>query len=469
VRQTRLIAGIDPAIPDDRAPRRRRRLVFTAALVLVAIGIVMAIDRLAPAPAAPAPAAAPAMRHGYGPATYAAALTRADEDVLLGEERVAREPAQWVFQEYLAQALLVRARLTGSFIDLAHADAALAHGLASAPPNTGPRLMAAIGAMAIHRLGSVTALLDAHDTAVVPAGSAERAEVLALRGDRAFYAGDIAAARRAYAAAMRIHAAAGIAVRLANLYRAQGEFAAAEAQIAAALAMTKTPSRALHADLLLQQGAIRLSYGDWSGAQTLFAAADHLFPGNWRTQALLAQMAAVRGDTAGAEGLYRTILAGNPAEPPPEIMDALAALYRAGGNIAASRAWADRAAARWATRMALLPEAAVGHALEHELVFGTPARALALARQNVAARPYGDTNILLARALLQNGDPAAAVAVLARVAASGWRSADQYALLAQAQALLGHGDAADAAQARALAINPRALDPALPLLWFGTH
>lgn len=466
MRQTRLIVGIDPATPHDSAPHLRRRLVFVAALILVAIGIVIAIDRLPPVPA---PASAAQLRYGFGPPTYAAALTRADEDVLLGAERVAREPAQWVFQEYLAQALLVRARLTGSFIDLARADAALAHGLASAPPHTGPQLMAAIGAMTIHRLGSITALLDAHDAAVIPADAAERADVLALRGDTAFYAGDSAAARRAYAAAMRMRAAAGIAVRLANLYRTRGEFAAAQAQIAAALAMTKAPSRALHADLLLQQGAIRLSCGDWPGAQTLFAAANHVFPGNWRTQALLAQMAAVRGDTAAAEGLYRTILAGSPAEPPPEIMDALAALYRAGGNTAASRIWADRAAAGWATRMALLPEAAVGHALEHELVFGTPARALALARQNVAARPYGDTNILLARALLQNDDPAAAAAVLGQVAASGWRSADQYALLAQAEALLGHNDAADAAQALALAINPRALDPALPLLWFGTH
>ncbi len=466
MRQTRLIAGLDPATPDDSAPHVRRRLVFVAALILVAIGIVSAIDRLPPVPA---PARAVPLRYGYGPASYAAALTRANEDVLLGEERVARAPAEWVFQEYLAQALLVRARLTGSFIDLARADAALAHGLASAPPRTGPQLMAAIGAMTVHRLGAIPALLDAHDAAVIPADVAERAEVLALRGDTAFYAGDSAAAHTAYVAAMRLQAAAGIAVRLANLYRSQGDYAAAQAQIAAALAMTKAPSRALHADLLLQQGAIRLSSGDWPGAQTLFAAADQVFSGNWRTAALLAQMAAVRGDTARAERLYRAILAGNPAEPPPEIMDALAALYRAGGNTAASRIWADRAAAGWATRLALLPEAAVGHALEHELVFGTPARALALARQNVAARPYGDSNILLARAMLQNGDPTAAAAVLAQVAASGWRSADQFALLAQAEALLGHGEAADAAQARALAINPRALDPALPLLWFGTH
>ena len=464
MRQTRLISRESSG---EANTRLWRRLVFFAGLILVAIAIVMAIDQMAPSPSAPV--TTPQLRYGFGPGDIAAALARADDDVLLGEERVAREPGQWVFQEYLAQSLLARARLTGSFIDLARADAALAKGLGSAPPGTGPLLMAAVGSMTVHRLAPVRALLDALDGAAVPADVAERAEVLGIRGDLAFYTGDYAGARRAYAKAAGLHNDAGTAMRLANLDRKQGNFAAAEAQIAAAIAMTKAPSRLFHANLLLQQGLIHLSRGDWAGAEALFNRADKVFTGNWRCEALIAQMAAARGDSAAAERLYRRIIAANPGEPPADVMDALAALYRARGDGAASRAWADRAAAIWADRLALLPEAAVGHALDHELVFGTPARALVLARMNVAARPHGDTLVMLARAQVQNGDPAAAVATIARVTASGWRSADQYVVLAQAEALLGAGDAAEAAQAQAVAINPRALDPAASLLWFGNH
>lgn len=448
------------------APERRRWLWWPALVLLLAAVVTAVIDN-ATAPPRPAPPAGH-VRHGYGPASHAAAVMRADQDVLLGEERVARAPGDWVFQEYLAQALLARARLTGSYADLARADAALARGLAAAPPGTGPWLAAAAGAMAVHRLAPVAALLDKLDTAAVPGGSDERADVLALRGDLHFYRGDYVAARRAYGAAARLANGPGIAVRLAQWYAKRADFDAALAQIAAALALAKAPTRLFHANLLLQSGSIRLARGDWPGAAADFASADAVFPGDWHIIAARAQMAAAAGDTAHAAALYHQLV-DHAAAPPPEVMDALAALYRSSGDVVASRNWAARAGAAWAARLQLLPTAAVGHALEHELVFGTPARALALARQNVAARPYGEALVLLAQAQVQAGDPAGAVATLAQVEASGWRGAPQYAQLANALALLGDGAGADAARARALAINPRAFDPALALLWTGNH
>ena len=457
-----------PADADAGKPDLARRLLGVAGLLLLASLAMAIIDRALDKPwRAPAPAG---IVYAYGAADYAAAMAAANRQLLLGEQRVRQAPQDWTSQESLAHALLARARLSGSFHDLARADQALATAMASAAPGSGPLLTAAVGAMAVHRLAPVPALLATLAGAAVPADRDERSEAMAVAGDRAFYAGDYAGARRLYDGAARLQYDAGVAIRLANWHQKHGEFAAALAQIGAAMAMTHAPTRVFHANLLLQKGGILLTHGDWPGAEASFAAADRIFPGNWRAQAMRAQMLAVRGDTAAAVGLYRAILARMAgAEPPPEVIDALAALYRASGDGAASRVWADRAAAAWADRLALLPAAAAGHALEHELVFGTPARALVLARQNVEARPHGDTLVMLARALVQNGDPAAAVAVIATVDASGWRSADQYVVLSQAQALLGHGDAAEAAQAKALAINPRAFDPAASLLWFGNH
>jgi predicted Zn-dependent protease len=115
----------------------------------------------------------------------------------------------------------------------------------------------------------------------------------------------------------------------------------------------------------------------------------------------------------------------------------------------------------------LLPEAALGHAAEHELAFGTPARALALAQRDFALRPHGATAVTLGWALVANNRAAAALRLMSAVDRSSWRSTEQHLVSARAHALLGQGNEARAAEASALAINPRALDENAALLWFG--
>jgi hypothetical protein len=137
------------------------------------------------------------------------------------------------------------------------------------------------------------------------------------------------------------------------------------------------------------------------------------------------------------------------AHPTAEVMDALAMLLRASGEASESRQWAARANEEWQRRLALAPEAAYGHALEHELVFGTPPRALELARLNLAARPYGESRIELDRA-----------------EASGWRSAPLFALKTQIYELTGKPEMAKEARRTALALNPRIFSPETALIWF---
>jgi len=139
-------------------------------------------------------------------------------------------------------------------------------------------------------------------------------------------------------------------------------------------------------------------------------------------------------------------------------MDAVAGVYRAMGDRANSEAWAAKAGAQWERRLAAIPEAAWGHAIDHYLTFGNPARALELARLNAAQRPFGEPLTQLAAAQLANGQPDAALKTIQPVLASKWKSAQSYLVAADAWSMLGRKDDADAARKQALAINPRATD-----------
>jgi predicted Zn-dependent protease len=261
-----------------------------------------------------------------------------------------------------------------------------------------------------------------------------------------------------------------IAVRAANYFKKMGRFDDAILQVDYAVKSVKAPTPQFYANMMLLKGVIELDRGKWDVATRLFRQADAAFPGYWRIKAHLAQMTALGGDLDGAERQYRNILAQAGSDiAMPEVIDALAALYRSRGNAKSSRYLAARAGAIWINRLAQLPEAAYGHALEHELVLGNPARALDLARLNLAARPYGDSSTMLAMALLANGRYQEAVDILNALERSGWRTAQQYVVLSQAWAMLGQVQASENARTKALALNPRAFDPASSFIWFGNH
>ncbi len=424
-----------------------------AALVILAGFAVLAIDRLRDRPAARA----------EDPRDYAAALAAADAAVALGDKRTARAPQGWTNHDMLARALLRRARLTGSFDDLARADAAATRGLAVAPQQAGPALTAAIVAMAAQRLAAVEPLLQRFDTAAAPKTAADRAEAEALRGDLALHSGQYDAAAAAYTRAATL-APGGVLARQAALARGRGDLAAADAALRGALAAT--PGRQDRAMLLLQRGGVALAAGRWHAAAALFAEAEGIFPGWWLVAAHRAQMLALRGDLEGANRAYRAII-GRTAQADPVVMDALAALCFERGDLPDGQVWAAQAAAVWDRRLLQLPEASQAGAAAHALAAGDAARALDLARRNLAARPTGEAQLLLATVQLANGDAVAAVATVEALTAGGWRTATQYVVLADALALLDRGAESEAARQAALAINPKALDVTPSLLWFG--
>lgn len=442
-------------------------LYLLAATVAIA-AVTISVDKFS----APAPTATDEVTPhlGYGPKSFAAALELAAGPIALGRERVARAPDQWAYQESYARALMGRARLTGSFDDLLAARLALMRSRADAPRGAGPLLTDAVSNLTVHRLAPIVSTLTLLDGAAVPADRGDRAEALAIRGDVAFYSGDYSRALRTYRKAAQLDNGPGIAVRAANYFKKMGRFDDAIRQLEYAVKSVKAPTPQFYANMMLQKGVIELDRGNWKTATRLFRRADATFPGHWLIKAHLAQMTALGGNLDGAERQYRNILAKAESEiAMPEVMDALAALYRARGDAKNSRYWSDRAGALWTRRLSQLPEAAYGHALEHELVLGNPARALDLARRNLDARPYGDSSIMLALALLANGRPQEAAEILRAVELSGWRTSQQYVVLSQASAMLGHVQASEDARDKALALNPRAFDPASSLIWFGNH
>jgi tetratricopeptide (TPR) repeat protein len=390
-------------------------------------------------------------------------MQRASLQVDNARERLGYGPPDWLHEEGVARALIARSRLSADYGDLASAVEVIESAQAMAPADAGPSLTAAVIGMMTHRLDKAEAALAVADASAVPPEAAEQAEAAGLRGDIAFYRGDMKAAHAWYRRAQRSAPGAGSAYRLAVLAKATGDFDGAIRQFQAAAPSRGKSSALQRASTALQIGAVEQARGNYVAASEWFAAADRQFPGFWLFEAHRAQSRAISDDLAGAIAAMRAVAEHAPAA---EVMDALAVLLRANGEAAESRKWADRAGAIWVTRLRQLPEAAYGHALEHELVFGTPERALALARANLAARPFGESHLLMASALLMNGRTSEALQQIDTAEATGWRSAPLYALRAQALELAGRSDKARTAREAALALNPRIFAPETALVWF---
>lgn len=447
-----------PAIP--KLPWPALRLL---AIPLLAVGLLSGVEwGLSGTPEATA-RASQWNGAGYGPRSYAQAVALVGDRIRLGEERVRNGSGEWLRHESLARALMAQARLAYTYDDLAHAGAVLETAQSLAPANSGPLQSKAVFAMMAHRLSDAELALDQIDTWAVPPSAAERAEIAGLRGDIAFFRGDMKLARRQYDAATAIVGQNGSPYRQARLAKATGDFDNAAAYFAQASIRPADITPLAHANTALQIGAVELARGNYPEANEWFATADRIFPGYWLFEAHVAQGKALAGDLPGAIADMRHIARRAPSV---EVIDALAMLLRANGDAAESRMWAQSSADLWAQRMKAAAEAAIGHALEHELVFGTPGRALELARRNLEWRPYGESRILLASALLMNGENAAALEQLNKAEQSGWRSAPLYALKSQALEFAGEHDAAQQAREAALELNPRIFDAATSYVWF---
>src|SRR5205085_10449333 len=97
------------------------------------------------------------------PLTYDEALSRADLQLAGARDLARTRGGEWLVQDRLANILIERARLTGSFDDYAAAQQALDRAFATAPAGSGPHMTEAALAFGLHRLAAAEAALNAID------------------------------------------------------------------------------------------------------------------------------------------------------------------------------------------------------------------------------------------------------------------------------------------------------------------
>lgn len=354
------------------------------------------------------------------------------------------------------------ARLTGDPGDFGRAQTALTKAFAIARPGAGPNEAHASLAFALHRLTEASTALDAIDHYPIADPPQVRAEHLAIRGDIAFFRGNTETAMQLDAQALRLSPGPETLCRISQIQWRTGKIDEANASLDACESSLPMRTPQFAAYVLVQRALIALNRGEWQDALVLFAKSEHIFPGDWKTGLRIAMLKAALGDPAGAAGTMEKL-----ARPGtrPEVDDSLANLYRLAGDGPRSNVWAARAKEIWQRRVAQFPEAYWGHARDHELAFGDPAAALRYAIADARNRPYGEPLIGLARAWIANGRADYALALLARVDRTGWKSAEAERVRAEALLLTGKPDAAQAARDAALALDPRAYDPARAFIW----
>lgn len=400
-------------------------------------------------------------RPAYGPETYRDLLAVSNERLALSLARAGRAPNEWLPRAGVGSAALSLFRLTGeiAYLDMAEQEIAAVRALAPVPSGA-PELRAEL-ALARHDLAGAARELDILARASVTPDKPTLSEAAAMRGDLAFYTGNHATAASRYRAAAQIEPHVSIALRIANLQRVSGEFDAAIATLAEAT-RTEKHTPVVLSSIALQTGMIASARGDYATAKDWYDRAETLFSGHWLIGLYRAEARLAKGQTDGAIADLERLVRDHAR---PEAMDMLALVWRIRGDNVRSRHWSRRAGAVWREWMDKYPAAFAAHAAEHELVFGDPQEALQLATVNAKARPYGEARLLLARALMANDQARAALNEIRLAERSGWRSAQLYAIKAQALTILGDAEAAEIASEQARAVNPKIDDPATRLVW----
>lgn len=427
-------------------------LKTTIVSAIVAFGVTAAASQIDLRGAAPAPAgvAAPPRVAAAAGASYASLLESIDRRVDGLQRRASARPGDWLTRMHLGSALLERAGLTNQADDFERVQAVLDEAFTLAPAGSGPLLLAARFNLSIHRLDVAETYLDMLDRRAVPRGG-EQAVARVLRSQ-------IALQRGRYEVAFdELTAVAAVAPALANadlaLYHAKtGDPLAAAGLLEAALASTGANDPQRRAWLKLQLGIVAMDRGELRDALRHLHDADAELSGWWLVQEHIAEVYDRRDDHRKAIEIYEDLVRTTEL---PQHMDALAGLYRHTGERERADELIARSAARWEQLLARLPEAAIGHALQHHLQFGAPEKALELALANHAARPGGDAQVTLARAYLRAGKAAEALAVVERALASPYRTARLHDVAAKAHTALGNKAAAEEQVSLCLAINPR--------------
>lgn len=426
------------------------------ALALVA-GLLVACGA-PPAPADPAPpvlaSEAPPLPSS-APTAFTAELARLDATLATVLARAEAQPRGWLVLDRAANLYLTRARLSGDYDDYASAEQTLARAFAIAGEGAGPVLTQVRVDFTLHRLARAAEGLARTDAWPLRTPADDRA-IAALRADLAFQQGRYADALPGLEASLAAERSLTSLARLAQYRWKTGDFEAAETLYREAIALLRGQPGEEAAWLNLMLGLMDLDRGRYADAHAHYRDAAAALPGYWLVDEHIAEILTLQGNTGEALALYDDIIARTDS---PEFMDAAAAIHLEAGRNDQAHALIARARAIYEAQLARYPEAAYGHALGHFLEFGDdPLRTLALAEANHTTRPNAEAKISLASAYLKAGRIDAARATIEEALATPWNTADLHATAAEIFTAAGDPARAAASRARALALNPDALE-----------
>lgn len=433
-----------------------------AAAALVAIGIGVAVDRTidnsdTEGTAMPFTAA-------YGASDFGNALAQANAAIIDNRELTANRPGEWLTGEILASSLVERFKLSGDHGDLDSARELLDQGLAVAPFPSGPALSRAALALDLHQLEQAEKFLDRFDRAIAP-DHRRIGEATAMRGDIAFQRGNLERARSLYEEAEKKIPGPASQYRLAQLALWTGEPERARdlAESSFSDARLQPVSFARSA---LTMANFSYAQGDLERAGMWIGKANEAFADFWLGQAYAAQHEAATGDANLGVQRLRDLAASSDE---PEVLDILAGFLQHLGRHDEAEGWVRKAAALWEEKLLTSRESYRLHAAEHHLDFGDPERAVELAREEVAARPQGESIEVFASALLATGREEQALAWFEKAERAGYRAVSLDLARAETLDALGRAEEAGRFRRRALALNPDALKPARKLLRLGHY
>lgn len=313
---------------------------------------------------------------------------------------------------------------------------------------TGPFLLKAQIDYTLHRFERTLADLDAperdakatHDPVLL-------AEVKALRGSATFARGDYEGGLALLRDAERLDSNPSHSLRLALALAKVGEEAEAIGRLERAPATTAR-GRAWNE---LQRALIDLKHGRREAAREKLVSASASFPGFWLVEEHVAELDADEGRTETARAAYARLV---ERTGDPEFMDALARLIECDSPDEAKKLVA-RSTAIYANRLARLPEASYGHALEHTLRMDPdPSHGVSIAEKNRDVRPDGEARTRLTQAYFRAGRLGDARREIAAVLATRWVSGETYATAAIVFAASREPAAAATMSARAKAQDP---------------
>lgn len=331
--------------------------------------------------------------------------------------------------------LLDRAKLTGRIPDYAAALRMLERTYAELGLDAGPNALAATVYAAVHRLDDAEEAIDRAEGRIL---GANRPALRAARGSLYLQRGMFEEAERL---------TAELPNHRAFVAAARADYDAAEE----ALDTIRFPRGRGLATLHFTRGMFDFAQGRHDEALRHYQDADEAFRGWPLVWEHMAEVYQALGRLDLAEALYRRVVERTGS---PSAMTMLALCVEPDE----AAMWLRRAERTHREDLALLPEAAAGHALDYFLHHGELGEALDLAMQNHALRPGGEATTKLAQALARAGQWEHAAARLEALHATPFRSAESLATEALAAQRLGRSERAERLELEARALHPGAMD-----------